>query len=128
VHALSVACLASPQRPHGRVCDRREAGVGVRRFAARLGKVALVAALVAVIASLAAYQAEHATNSEFAAVGDALPWGIVTLTTVGYGDIVPHTTAGRFAGVMIMVTGIAVLGVLAGFARLALQHPRALPR
>jgi voltage-gated potassium channel len=38
----------------------------------------------------------------------------VTLTTVGYGDIVPETTAGRAAGVMIMLTGIAVLGLLAG--------------
>jgi voltage-gated potassium channel len=41
-------------------------------------------------------------------------WGIVTLTTVGYGDIVPKTATGRWAGVAIMVTGVAVLGVLAG--------------
>src|SRR5215470_11324844 len=41
-------------------------------------------------------------------------WGVVTLTTVGYGDIVPQTTAGRWAAVTIMVTGIAVLGLLAG--------------
>jgi voltage-gated potassium channel len=87
---------------------------GLRRFAARLGKVTVIAALVLVLASLAAYQAEHATNSEFATVGDALWWGIVTLTTVGYGDIVPKTAAGRFCGVAIMITGIAVLGVLAG--------------
>src|SRR5262249_19035811 len=60
------------------------------------------------------YQAEHPTNPGFATVGDALWWGIVTLTTVGYGDIVPKTTAGRLAGVAIMFTGIAVLGVLAG--------------
>ena len=37
-----------------------------------------------------AYYAEHPTNREFATVGDALWWGIVTLTTVGYGDIVPQ--------------------------------------
>jgi voltage-gated potassium channel len=87
---------------------------GMRRFAARLGKVAIVAGAVVVLASLAAYQAEHKTNTEFATVGDAFWWGIVTLTTVGYGDIVPKTTAGRFCGVVIMFTGIAVLGVLAG--------------
>jgi voltage-gated potassium channel len=87
---------------------------GLRRFAARLGKVTVIAALIVVLASLGAYQAEHPTNSEFGTVGDALWWGIVTLTTVGYGDIVPKTTAGRLCGVAIMITGIAVLGVLAG--------------
>jgi voltage-gated potassium channel len=90
------------------------ATTGLRRFAARLGKVAIVAAVIVLLASLGAYQAEHKTNTEFATVGDALWWGIVTLTTVGYGDIVPKTTAGRFCGVAIMFTGIAVLGVLAG--------------
>ncbi|HEU5306468.1 MAG TPA: potassium channel family protein [Acidimicrobiia bacterium] len=46
------------------------------------------------------YRAEHATNPGFA--------------TVGYGDIVPKTTAGRVDGVMIMVAGIALLGIRAG--------------
>ncbi len=90
------------------------ATAGLRRFATRFGKVALVAGLVVLIAALAAYQAEHKTNPDFATVGDSLWWGIVTLTTVGYGDIVPHTSAGRFAGIAIMFTGIGVLGVLAG--------------
>ena len=64
--------------------------------------------------SLVAYYAEHPANPGFATVGDALWWGIVTLTTVGYGDIVPETPAGRFAAVTIMITGVAVLGLLAG--------------
>ena len=87
---------------------------GARRLFERLGRVAAVAAGVVVLGSLVAYYAEHPVNPEFATVGDALWWGIVTLTTVGYGDIVPETPTGRWAAVVIMVTGIAVLGVLAG--------------
>lgn len=90
------------------------ATAGLRRFAERLGKVAVIAGVVVVLASIGAYQAEHKTNPEFATVGDTLWWGIVTLTTVGHGDIVPKTTAGRACGIAIMFTGIAVLGVLAG--------------
>jgi voltage-gated potassium channel len=87
---------------------------GARRLFERLGRVAAVAGGVVVVGSLVAYHAEHPTNPGFATIGDALWWGIVTLTTVGYGDIVPKTATGRWAAVMIMITGVAVLGVLAG--------------
>jgi voltage-gated potassium channel len=85
-----------------------------RRLFEHLGRVAAVAFGVTVTGSLIAYYAERPTNPEFATAGDALWWGIVTLTTVGYGDIVPKTATGRWAGVMIMMTGIAVLGMLSG--------------
>ena len=98
----------------GRVARVLMATAGLRRFAQRLGQVAIVAGLVLLVCSLSAYGAEHKTNPAFATVGDSFWWGIVTLTTVGYGDIVPKTSAGRFAGMAIMFTGIAVLGVLAG--------------
>jgi voltage-gated potassium channel len=87
---------------------------GARRLFDRLGRVAAVAIGVLILGSLVAYHAEHPVNPEFATFGDALWWGIVTLTTVGYGDIVPQTATGRWAAVIIMITGIAVLGVLAG--------------
>jgi voltage-gated potassium channel len=85
-----------------------------RELFRRLGRVAIIAVGVVVIASFVAYHAEHPSNPQFATVGDSLWWGIVTLTTVGYGDIVPVTTTGRWAGITIMITGVSVLGLLAG--------------
>jgi voltage-gated potassium channel len=87
---------------------------GSRRLFDRLGRVAIVALGVVFVGSLVAFYAERPVNPEFATFGDSLWWGIVTLTTVGYGDIVPKTSTGRWAGVTIMVTGIAVLGLLSG--------------
>jgi len=85
-----------------------------KRIAAQLGQVGIFAGAMLLFASWAAYNAEHATNPGFATFGDALWWGIVTLTTVGYGDIVPKTSTGRVAGVFLMVTGIATLGIISG--------------
>jgi voltage-gated potassium channel len=87
---------------------------GARKLFAQLGQVALVAIGVVVVGAVVAYYAEHPTNPDYKTFGDSLWWAIVTLTTVGYGDIVPITSTGRWAGVFIMVTGIGVLGVLAG--------------
>jgi len=98
----------------GRLARVMAATRGSRRLLDRVGRVTFVAAGVLLVASMVAYHAEHPTNPEFATAGDALWWGIVTLTTVGYGDVVPETATGRWAAVMIMVTGIAVLGTLAG--------------
>jgi len=87
---------------------------GARRLFERLGAVAVVAVGVVVVGAAVGYRAEHAVNPEFKTFGDALWWSVVTLTTVGYGDIVPETTAGRIDGVMIMIAGVSVLGLLAG--------------
>jgi voltage-gated potassium channel len=87
---------------------------GVRRLFARLGRVAIVAAAVLFVGAAMGYYAEHPTNPQFATFGDAIWWATVTLTTVGYGDIVPITTAGRFDGAAIMFMGVALLGLLAG--------------
>jgi len=59
-----------------------------------------------------AYLLEHATNPGFSEVGDGLWWAFVTLTTVGYGDIVPMTTGGRIVGVLTMIFGIAVYSLM----------------
>lgn len=51
--------------------------------------------------------------------GDALWWALTTLTTVGYGDHVPVTAAGRLVAAVVMVLGVAVIGAVAAIVALA---------
>jgi voltage-gated potassium channel len=87
---------------------------GARQAARRLGSVGIFASGMLLFCSWMAYIAEHPTNPDYATFGDSLWWGVVTLTTVGYGDIVPETEKGRIAGVFLMLTGIATLGLISG--------------
>ena len=58
------------------------------------------------------YLLEHAHNAQFGGIQDGLWWAFVTLTTVGYGDIVPITGGGRAIAVMTMILGIAVYSLM----------------
>ena len=98
----------------GRLARVLMASPGARKAMQRLGQVGIFAGAMLLLGSWIAYSAERSTNPGFATYGDALWWGIVTLTTVGYGDIVPYTEKGRWAGVFLMLTGLATLGVLSG--------------
>jgi voltage-gated potassium channel Kch len=51
-------------------------------------------------------------REDFPTLGDALWWALVTLATVGYGDIVPHSAWGRIVGSVVIVVGVTFLAVL----------------
>ncbi|MEH6456801.1 MAG: ion transporter [Cocleimonas sp.] len=51
---------------------------------------------------------------EFGSIPRALWWATVTLTTVGYGDVVPITALGRALGIIIVITGIGMAALPAG--------------
>ena len=62
------------------------------------------------IASVSIYMFEHqATNSSIRSLFDAFYWAVVTLATVGYGDIYPQTTGGRWVALFLILTSIGVL-------------------
>lgn len=56
----------------------------------------------------------HEQPQVFGSIPDALWWAVVTLTTTGYGDVVPHTVAGKMVGSVVMVSGILVLALMTG--------------
>ncbi|MBE9078613.1 ion transporter [Romeria aff. gracilis LEGE 07310] len=62
------------------------------------------------IYSGAIYQAEHTDNAEnFATFLDAVYFAVVTMTTVGFGDITPISETGRWLTIMMILTGIALI-------------------
>ena len=62
----------------------------------------------------------------FPSVGLAIWWALQTVTTVGYGDVVPTTTAGRVVGGLEMVIGVAFIAfVTAGVTSTVLQRGQA---
>jgi voltage-gated potassium channel len=57
--------------------------------------------------------AQAAFNAdEFESVWDGVWWAVVTVTTVGYGDLYPTDVEGRLIGIVVMLVGISFLSVL----------------
>ena len=70
--------------------------------------------LLIVVSSLT-YAVEHEAQPEaFPSIIGTMYWSLVTLTTLGYGDVVPHTTVGRFLASLTSVIGVALFGLPAG--------------
>ena len=74
----------------------------------------LLAGMVLSVASILVLEFEsRSPDGNIKTGGDAIWWGIVTITTVGYGDYYPTTTFGRLTGMFVMFAGIGIIGALA---------------
>lgn len=68
------------------------------------------------------YMVEHNVNEDFNSIPTSIYWAIVTITTVGYGDISPMTQMGKFIASIIMITGYAVIAVPTGIVTSSLMQ------
>ena len=77
--------------------------------------VLVIFLMVLSLASVAEYFLEHDVQpATFGSVPAALWWAVVTLTTVGYGDVVPITALGRMVAAFVMICGLGVFGLWTG--------------
>jgi voltage-gated potassium channel len=77
-----------------------------------LRKAVLLIVAVATTLAFSAAILVHIVDPAIGSFGDALWWAVSTVTTVGYGDVVPTSASGRLAGVLLMLTGIALIPVI----------------
>eukprot|EP00927_Polykrikos_kofoidii_P050567 TRINITY_DN44462_c0_g1_i1.p1 TRINITY_DN44462_c0_g1~~TRINITY_DN44462_c0_g1_i1.p1 ORF type:complete len:376 (+),score=48.51 TRINITY_DN44462_c0_g1_i1:28-1128(+) len=104
-------------------------------FFASVGKVVVLkrkellgtlggAGLLLLISSTILFYVENDHNPAFSSMMDAMWWGTATLTTVGYGDIVPTTMTGRIVGGVVAFIGIGVFGLPAAILASGFEEQR----
>ena len=97
------------------------------------GKIIVFLTTVIIVVTIAGPAMYFVENLEAAATGadrhftsipQAMYWAIVTMTTVGYGDIVPQTTLGKFLSAILIMVGYSLIIVPTGFVSAELVHAR----
>ncbi len=82
---------------------------------AELSMTLFVIFVLMILSSTLMYYIEHDVQPEqFASIGDALWWSVVTLTTVGYGDVYPITNMGKLLSGVIAIIGIGFVALPTG--------------
>jgi voltage-gated potassium channel len=66
------------------------------------------------LGAVGAFIFEAGRNQAFGSFWDTIWWTVVTITTVGYGDKFPVTLGGKLVGILIMILGVATIGIVTG--------------
>ena len=99
----------------------------VRMEARPLASVFIIFLIVLLLAGVALHLLERTGQPErFGSLPLSLWWAVTTLSTTGYGDAVPESFLGRFVAGMVMISGLAVFGLLTGILAtgFAAEHRR----
>lgn len=124
-HWLDVAILIAPPFRPLRLVRLLVYGsrifMGARRMV-QVDYLVVYAVLLVMISSTVVTTVETGENAQINSFSDAIWWATVTVTTIGYGDIVPVTEAGRAMGYVLVLGGVGLFSALtanfaASFAR-----------
>jgi voltage-gated potassium channel len=74
-----------------------------------MGIIIVATVLITVAGGITIRLLDH---KDFSSIGQGMWWAVQTVTTVGYGDVVPHSSVGRAIGSVVMVTGIAFIALV----------------
>ena len=101
----------------------RVLGEAIKNSSAKIGVFLLVVLTIVIIAGTLMYLIEGEENG-FDNIPHSIYWAIVTLTTVGYGDIAPATALGKVVASIIMIMGYGVIAVPTGIVGVELSQVR----
>jgi len=104
---LSAEPGRSESFPRERLIRRR-----VERAVAKRRVLPFLIVAIALLSVATGVLARLIDRRDFHSFGDGVWWAIVTLGTVGYGDIVPHTVWGRVLGSVVIVCGVTFIAFL----------------
>jgi voltage-gated potassium channel len=94
----------------------------LRKITVFLGTVLTIVLIVGSLMYLVEGEA-----SGFSSIPQGMYWAIVTLTTVGYGDIAPQTILGKLLASVVMILGYGIIAVPTGIVTVELAHARRMP-
>ena len=100
-----------PARDQGRVFPLIRGSMTGRALTARRAAVVIsvVTVILTVVGGVLVWLVD---DQSISSLGDGLWWAVQTLTTVGYGDVVPESAVGRLIATVVMLNGIAFLTVV----------------
>jgi voltage-gated potassium channel len=84
--------------------------------------IATILCVAGVVMTAGAVLARIVEPKVFDNMGISFWWAITTITTVGYGDVVPTSTGGRLVGAMLMMTGLALIPTTTSVVITVLMH------
>jgi voltage-gated potassium channel len=93
--------------------EMRFLGIAVKGSLRKISIFMLIVVMLVIILGSVMYLVEKGENG-FANIPESIYWAIVTITTVGYGDITPVTTMGKLVASLIMLIGYAIIAVPTG--------------